>query len=303
MRKFLQTCMAIVGILAVIGIVFCVWGNQYGGMEQFREWIENGEFSIGPGGSNFISEKMFDIDDVTSFDKNYEVLSGDVAKLKVNNGAYNELRVEVGGGIITLLPSGDENIYVEAQGVGKLQAYQQDNRVYVKSIKTKKTTGDISVFIPNDISLSTLALSVGAGTIDLSQIKLNAYDINLNVGAGRIVTGEIAATNSMMEVGAGGIELEKLVAKNWEASVGMGSISGEIDVSKSMDLECAMGNIDIIQMGQFTDFNYTLECAAGNISIGQNQYTGVSVEKEVDNGADKYCDLECSMGNIHISFE
>ena len=86
-----------------------------------------------------------------------------------------------------------------------------------------------------------------------------------------------------MEVGAGEIVVTDMTVKN-------------------LDLECGAGNVNLTLSGDVTDYNYQVESAMGNIRIGDNKYTGIIGERNINNGSSRKIDVECAMGNIEIDF-
>jgi len=301
MKKFLKGCLITVGILFVVGLLLCFIGKANGGQEELKGLFWNERFNINLG-DGIIGIKQFDIDDLDSFDMDFEISTGDVEK-KILADACENIDVEIGGGTLTFLPSEDDKIYVEATGVGKFQAYSEGNAVKIKSLKTTSMiVGDITVYIPENKALNELSLTVGGGEIDMSQVAVVADQIEIELGAGQVEAEGVQCRKIEIEVGAGEAILYDIIAETFAASVGMGDITVNGDISKKLDVECAMGNADFELAGEEEDFNYEIECAAGNISLGNSDYSGLGMDKEIDNGAEKNCTLECAMGNISVEF-
>lgn len=302
MKKFLKGCLITAGILFVVGLLLCFIGKAYGGEEDLKDLVFNGKFNIELGEGVF-GIQQFDIDDMDSFDMDFEITTGDVEKKLLAENCEN-IEIEIGGGELTFLPSEDEKIYIEATGVGKFQAYSENNEVKIKSLKTTDMlVGEITVYIPENLILEELNLSVGGGEIDMKNVEILANDIDIELGAGLVEADYIECRKLEVEVGAGQAVLHNIVADTMGASVGMGDITLSGDIRKSLDVECAMGNADFELAGVEEDFNYDVECAAGNIDLGGSAYSGLAMERTIDNGAEKHCSLECAMGNISVRFE
>lgn len=302
MKKFLKGCLIALGILFVIGLLLCFIGKAYGGEDEFKNLMFDGKFNIQLGDGT-IGIKQFDIGDVDSFDKKFEISTGNVEK-KVLAENCESIDIEIGGGELTFLPSNDEKVYIEANGVGKFQAYSEDSEVKIKSLKTTDMiVGEITVYLPENLRLEELNLSVGGGEIDMKQVEIYADDIDIELGAGMVEADYVECRKIEVEVGAGQAVLHNIVTETMAASVGMGDITMSGDIKKSLDVECAMGNADFELAGEEEDFNYDVECAAGNIDLGDSSYSGLAMERTIDNGAVKNCSLECAMGNISVDFE
>ena len=132
---------------------------------------------------------------------------------------------------------------------------------------------------------------------------LNADEASLEAGAGRIVANSPRIKTLDISIGAGSIELTDMEIGRLEAEVGMGEFLADGSLDKSANVNCSMGNVEMIIDGSEEDFNYYLDGAMGNISVGDASFSGFSQEKKIDNKAHKDMEIECSMGNISISFQ
>ena len=64
-----------------------------------------------------------------------------------------------------------------------------------------------------------------------------------------------------------------------------------------------MGELQLKLAGTQTDFNYDLSCGMGELTVGDDSYTGMAKEKQINNNAVKNMDLECAMGSVSVQFE
>ena len=95
---------------------------------------------------------------------------------------------------------------------------------------------------------------------------------------------------------------EGMVFEEVELNMGMGSLNAEILNSRKLDIECGVGSVVIsgrveetceieCGVGEVTlnldngeeDFNYQVECGIGSVTLGENSYSGISKEKEINN--------------------
>lgn len=114
---------------------------------------------------------------------------------------------------------------------------------------------------------------------------------------------------------------ERMVFEEVELNIGMGSLNAEILNSRKLDIECGVGSVVIsgrveetceieCGVGEVTlnldnaeeDFNYQVECGIGSVTLGENSYSGISKEKEINNQADSTMSVECGMGNVMVTF-
>lgn len=285
------------------------WGINIGG--DILDDIDIGNFSIGHFDTgNFstgdFSTGEFDIRDASMFDSNQDIFfDGDVEKYCPGTNIRN-LEIEVGGCYLETRPSGDDLIYLEMENAHKFQGYVEDGTLYIKS-----TTGSVNhwsdigkrkiiVYLPDNYEFHKVEIEFGAGEMVFD--GLIAEEAFLEAGAGRIVA-DCPRVNSLdISIGAGSIELTDMEIDRLEAEVGMGEFLADGKINKSASVDCSMGNVDMRIEGSEQDFNYSLDGAMGNISVGSASFSGFSQEKKIDNKARKDMEIECSMGNITISF-
>ena len=91
--------------------------------------------------------------------------------------------------------------------------------------------------------------------------------------------------------------------ENLIASIGAGNMDFSGGIYNSADISCSMGNVSMELEGSQADFNYQLNCVAGNMEIDGNSYSGAAVDRTVDNGAAKFMEIDCSMGNVEVTFK
>ena len=83
----------------------------------------------------------------------------------------------------------------------------------------------------------------------------------------------------------------------------MGTVEVSGDTRQKADLECGVGSLVYTAAGKETDFNYRLECGVGELNIGESSYSGLGVERTIDNRAQRTMDISCDVGSTEIYFE
>lgn len=323
MKKFMKRCAILAFIFAVLGCVLGMVGSTIAGrssISQMLEDISGGRIHAGEGwrnwhmemGSDFLEDigdalddVDYDIQDASTFDREFEVMTGNVERYCPGQNIRN-LEVEVGGCQLETKISEDDSIYLEAEHAHKFQGYVSGDTLYVRA-----TTGSVKdfaevskrriiLYVPQDYFFEQVKIEVGAG--ELSFADLHAESANLEVGAGRIVLDGVQAQDLELSVGAGSIELFDMSIAKLEAEVGLGEFRAEGSIESEADVQCSMGNVEMTLDDREEAFNYHLEGSMGNISLGSESYSGFSSERKIDNHADKEMEIECSMGNISIDF-
>lgn len=331
MKKFMKRCLILVLVFAVIGTILGIAGGSVAGratVSQVVETVTGGRvhlnldwnqfgFTMGDGffGSIFgdsdeagqyaVDTGIYDIDDATMFDKGRDVYKGDVDKY-CPGGGIRHLDVEVGGCSFETEVSDDDNIYLEVKSAHKFQGFVKDGTLYIKAANGSLTNwSDVSdfriiLYLPEDYRFDEADVSMGAGKMRL--VGLDVREASLDVGAGQITVEDVCADELEISIGAGEIALENMEVYRLDVTVGMGYFAADGAINGSAQIECSMGNVEMELDGAQKDFNYQLEGSMGNIDLGNESFSGFSQERDIDNGADKDMEVECSMGNITIKF-
>lgn len=298
MKKFIKFC--IVAVLVIIGIGLLLpavmrfyeganatddfWVKFTGGKNLLEDIKEGGEALLDDVLDRYENLEGFDIDDATIFNKDEAVESGNVERTFEHMSA-SVLHVEIGGCALEILDSQDGCTRVVAENVGKFQAYQKGNELRITSTRKAKENAEdsrITLYLPAGYSWQEVDLEVGVGQILAEGLQVSELDIS---------------------VGAGEIRLSEMEVGNLGAEVGVGNFVAQGSVTGSIEAECTMGNLELQLAGSRTDYDYELKCVAGNVKIGEDQYGGgVAKEQMINNGAGRRMNLECSMGNITVTF-
>lgn len=322
MKKFMKGCAITALILLVLGFVIATVAGTVGGTKAVNEVVESvtdGKIHINLGGNGdgfgiFVNEEEwfnigdsvhFDINSNLMFDNNYEVLSGDVERYMVGSG-ITKLDIEVGGCEVKVDKSGDDNFYAQGSNTGKFQCYEKNGTLYVKTLGTEEEwTGfnhsRINIYVPEAYLFEKIEVELGAGQLSLGEIA--ATEVDAEVGAGQILIDYLQAERCKVEVGMGELIVNDMQVTKMDAEVGMGHLLLGGTITGDVNAECAMGSLEMNLVGNEEDFNYMIESAVGNISIGGSDYSGLAQDKMIRNGADKNMTLECAMGNVQIDFK
>ncbi|MCM1570240.1 MAG: DUF4097 domain-containing protein [Roseburia sp.] len=326
MKKFMKGCAITALIFVVVGVALAMIAGPVSGGQRIREivnrvtggWLrvdigdDIEDWGIGVGDriwENIVGADVFyDVDEKSNlFDKSLEILTGTIDKRSLGND-IRDLDIDVGGCSFEAKKSEDDSFWLEASSIGRLQCYVKDGTLHIKSTRTGKgkvslgmiRASKITLYVPADFTFDEVSIELGAG--ELSFDDLSSYEVDLEVGAGQIQMKNLKADEMDVQVGMGEIVMQNMQAGTLQAEVGMGNLEMEGAISKGADLECAMGNIDLKIDGAKEDFDYTLECSMGNIYMDGDEFSGLSQKRQISNGANKNMDIECSMGNIDISF-
>lgn len=315
MKKFVKVSLITAGGLAALGCVLCLVSGLIGG-RGFWYWVGN---------DRYMTEKLdrmanqlgdisnsIDVDFGTwhfgwnernggleAWEDAYSVPADDIRNLELTLGA--------GRFIVREKEASDGVIEISMKGIGKCSQYIEDGTLHVEGFKGLKVLGNeaasnlIIVEIPSGKSFHEIEVTIGAGIMEISAIKVNEIDVT--IGAGELTMKEIDAEDFSAEIGAGRLETENISTREADLSVGMGECIFRGAVLKDLDAECNMGNMELYLKGEEKDYNYDVECAAGNISVGGLSFTALDAERRIDNGAGGTLEISCTMGNVAVYFE
>lgn len=143
-------------------------------------------------------------------------------------------------------------------------------------------TGTLYITVPREKQFVSFSADMGAGALEID--GLSAYELSLDVKAGKITAENIDSNYLEADCGAGQIQLQ-------------GSIRNEAEI------ECKLGSIMCTLPGEQDDYNYELSWGVGEVMLGNELYSGISKEAEMNNGSSRLIKADCSMGYIDIQFD
>ncbi|MCI6122516.1 DUF4097 family beta strand repeat-containing protein [Bariatricus sp. SGI.161] len=207
--------------------------------------------------------------------------------------SFHEVRkinAEIFAGEVEVLTSDSEDIIVETDGISEklgFRCYMENNEL---KLSTKKNLthinhigiGTIRIYLPKEAKLGEVSLDIGAGTLYVEDVCTESFSV---------------------DVGAGEAEIDHFSAAKVDLNCDTGSLTARGSADLDMEIECGVGEIQYTAEGEEHEFNYDIECGIGEIICGENSYSGLSVEKRIDNGANKEMQIECGVGNVTVEFE
>ncbi len=306
MKKFMKFCFVLALVLIIVGGMFYMLGRRAGGRQDMNDLLkEIGGDWVDFDWEDHIDFAGYEIDDASMFSESYAVWKGDVERQMVVQGSVGELNLEIGGSMIEIKDSPDGNIYIEGESVGKMQAYVEGDVLYIKSVRPANLADEIKnssiiLYLPEECSLRRLDLSLGAGQLKLKNRVVE--DMEVSVGAGQLLLTDVTLNTLEVSLGAGELRAQDVTVLSLDASIDMGNMDFTGAINESAEISCSMGNVNMDLEGNQEDFNFQLNCVAGNMEIDGERFSGAAMDRYIDNGAAKYMEINCSMGNVDIKF-
>ncbi|MGL5260303.1 MAG: DUF4097 family beta strand repeat-containing protein [Lachnospiraceae bacterium] len=220
---------------------------------------------------------------------------------KYDKTDIRNINIEVGGGEIYILESEDEEIEINASDI--VQCEIRNNTLLITNKRNKDLLNEsatIYLYLPNTIDLEEIDIRIGAALLEAS--SLVAKEISLDVGAGSMAIDNLKTRELEINVGMGQMTLHNCDIKEGEFEVGIGNLYFNGDIENNIDAKVGLGNMEFLLTAGRDDYNYELEVSMGSIAIGDQYYAGSISENKRNKGANATLDLECSMGNIDVSF-
>ena len=318
MKKFTKGCLITALILFVFGWAF--WGicGFLGGFRQLDNLNidRNRFFSIGWNGIRWgYNGHWFGFWDDDFDDDWWPKSAGTPSLVEVDDKVKTDYRaseitdidIELGGNNLIIEKSEDEYIWIANNSNVKTVKYALKNGVFklyygntVNNWNDIAKNSNICLYLPEGMNLNTIDIEMGAGNME--SIVLAADEIDLEIGAGNFDIEGLLSDKVDISVGAGNAEIDNIDSGKASLKVGAGEIVADDMTVKNLDVECGMGNVSLTLSGDVTDYNYHVESAMGNVRIGDNEYTGIIGERNINNGSSRKIDVECAMGNIEIDF-
>jgi hypothetical protein len=246
-------------------------GISDGVSNEISKGISDGIKSVGEYAGNYINGNVdaddtpnYELTEENMFNEAYNIVSGDIDKSVIEDMQSGmSIDIDMGGCSFQMVTSEDNFFYIEASNIGKCQYYTEDDTLFIKGYGAESgVKNEIIFYIPKGYVFDTADIELGAGNMEIKSIE--ADKMNLKCGAGLI--------------------------------------NAEYAGAESINLKCSAGSINVRLFGVKEDYNYILESALGMVTIADESYSGVAQSQKIQNYSDKNVDINCTMGNIKISF-
>lgn len=268
MKRFTKVCLILAAVLAALGIVGVGVGFLLGAKPvQLAQGLH---FP----GTSFSGFRDWDEKDYT----------GD-SPAHTYDSSIRCLELDVNYASVTIGSSADDRISVKARNAGKYfkETVKDNDTLVLKDDRpTGKTTLDLEILLP-DRMFDDMDLDLGAAELTAGKLQAREFSLDMGAGAGSIDT-LLTSADASIDVGVGELTI------------------GYFDGS-DLELDCGTGSLTIMVAGKEQDYNYELECGIGSIDIGDSNYSGLSSEKSVDNGAPHTISADCGIGEISLQFD
>ena len=273
MKKQWKIFWAICGSLAAIGVICCIVGVILGG-SFFRSIVKDRNFDY----ITFESENDLEIKG-----EEQQTFYG-IKELDVDVSQVNVQLEEYDGRYLTVetvdIPDNVLNKISYTADESSLEIELEDSK-RIKKLLSDNTKATIRIKVPSR-SLQEADISVGAGSLYISQIQVEELQV---------------------EMGAGQAKIEQFVSNSAEFYCGAGEmqIAGE---AESTEVECGVGSIIYQAKGREDEYNYQVESSLGEVTVGGRSCGGIGSGTEISRDeAKKELYIECGIGQVQVEFQ
>lgn len=276
MKKGWRNFWIVCGIVAGTGVICLAAGKTLGATwsvvgSHFPEWIGFGK--------NHSAEV---------YDYGEEAQEADTEQVYEN---VRSLKVDTEGLYVQILKTDNPEITVKTEDIYSALGFvvtEQNGELELETTARRfpwklngSRCGNVWIYLPEEYTLE---------------------EAELQTGMGELYVETICADQLKLEVGAGSATVDWFDTDVLDAEVGVGQLEISGNTKQKGELECGVGSLAYTASGDRRDFNYELECGVGELLIGEEEYSGLSVEKKINNGAQKELKISCDVGSTVLSF-
>lgn len=187
---------------------------------------------------------------------------------------YHSLEVDAGACSVVIQPGDD---FVVTSDTQTCSVKNDGGKLEVES--PHLMSGEITITVPRDVTLRDLEVSIGAGSLTVTDVACEKGDFEVSAGEMKLENVTITRESSF-EVGMGTLEFS-------------GSLTGKTDV------ECGMGTVTL-NAARPADFGYEIEVGGGTVTLDGTSYSALGGKYVENRGAATFFEIECGMGEVTV---
>ncbi|MEF9939499.1 MAG: DUF4097 family beta strand repeat-containing protein [Clostridium sp.] len=183
----------------------------------------------------------------------------------------------------------------------EIRIYEKE-KTYCGVFHEEDESSDVSInYYSNRKSLQKYGENYAEGIVEIP-VGYKFDSVTLEAEAGVIEIPFVLTNHLKLDAEAGVIRVSDFETDYLSLSASAGSIEATGDAKTAIDAEVEAGSVDLSLAGSKEDYDINIESALGDISIGEDHYSGISIERNIGSGAPKKIKLECGLGSMDINF-
>lgn len=229
---------------------------------------------------------FFSGDQVSDTTRRYEITEN-IDSLKIIVSAA-ELTIKEGE--IFAVESNLKNLTVKESG-GTLTVKE------AKSLAGIYKGAVLTVYVPAGTVFRNVDIKTGAGKLTVD--ALSSTDLTLELGAGAVDIGTLAATASAeIEGGAGKLTVGGGLLKNLDLSMGVGQLNLTSSFSGECELELGVGQSNITVIGNKADYSLDIDKGVGDVTVDGEKFS----DRGSSGNGKNSIEIDGGVGDINVTF-
>ncbi len=242
-------------------------------------------------GVNYLTDNLQDA--LKSNDSNVEIIDENQELEQ-----FSKMKLEISTANLTVKSEGNSYRVEKYQIPKNTKIESKDGVLEIKNEKIfnkNDSKSSITVYIPENVELDDVAIEIGAGTVNIAEIK--AKNVDFDFGAGNVELENISVNNNTkIQCGAGQVIIKKSELTNANIDAGVGKLSYLGELKGNSKISCGVGNVQLDLIGDSDMYEIHAEKGIGDIKIDD---VSVADNSTTGNGENKI-NIEGGVGSVDI---
>lgn len=162
----------------------------------------------------------------------------------------------------------------------------------------KNNSGELIIYIPEDLEFDKVKICTGAGKISIE--KISTRRLSLEIGAGETQIRELEVKDKAdIDGGAGKVTILSGVINDLDLDMGVGKVEINAKLIGNTDIEAGIGELKVNINAPKEDYKIKASKGIGSITIDREK---ISDDVVYGNG-ENYIKIDGGIGNIIVDFE
>lgn len=242
-------------------------------------------------GVNYLTDNLQDA--LKSNDSNVEIIDENQELEQ-----FSKMKLEISTANLTVKSEGNSYRVEKYQIPKNTKIESKDGVLEIKNEKIfnkNDSKSSITVYIPENVELDDVAIEIGAGTVNIAEIK--AKNVDFDFGAGNVELENISVNNNTkIQCGAGQVIIKKSELTNANIDAGVGKLSYLGELKGNSKISCGVGSVQLDLIGDSDMYEIHAEKGIGDIKIDD---VSVADNSTTGNGENKI-NIEGGVGSVNI---
>lgn len=246
-----------------------------------------------------ILSALYALSGVLGLQKEDEIIKDEMSKINFENSEVATLDIDVA--FTNLIIKKGDLLLAETNNKN-INCIQNNQNLQIKenqhSLFSKNDTGDLVIYIPEDLEFKKVKINAGAGKIQIENI--NAEKLYLELGAGETIIEKLNVKDDCkIESGAGKVSILSGNINELNLDMGVGKFEVTSALTGNSKINAGIGNLELNIQGNKE--KYTIKANKG---IGSIKIDGKEVSNDITYGnGENNIKIDGGIGEIKIDFK